>query len=53
MNAQREVAEGSGAEGAVAASFSATDCLRISVTLNPPSKKAGNGTRLPKRNIYK
>jgi hypothetical protein len=53
MNAQREVAEGSGGEGAVAASFSATDCLRISVTLNPPSKKAGNGTRLPKRNIYK
>jgi hypothetical protein len=39
MNAQREVAEGSGGEGAVPASFSATDCLRISVTLKPPSKK--------------
>jgi NAD(P)H-hydrate repair Nnr-like enzyme with NAD(P)H-hydrate epimerase domain len=33
MNAQREVTEASGGEGAVAASFLATDCLRISVTL--------------------
>lgn len=38
MNAQREVAEGSGGEGAVPASFSATDCLRISVTQTPIKK---------------
>jgi hypothetical protein len=40
MKAQRDVAEESGKEGAVPASFSAADCLRISVTFKPPSKNA-------------
>ena len=43
MNAQREVAEGSDGEGAVPASFSASDCLRISVTQTPHQKNAGTG----------
>ena len=39
MKAQRNVAEDSGKEGTVPASFSATDCLRISVTFKLQSKK--------------
>jgi hypothetical protein len=50
MNAQREVAEGSGGEGAVPASFSATDCLRTSVTQTPIKKMPAPDARtgLPK-----
>jgi hypothetical protein len=49
MKAQRNVAEDFGKKGAVPASISATDCLRISVTFKPPSKNAGSRTRLPRR----
>ncbi len=49
MKAQRELAEESGKEGAASASFAATDCLRISVTLKLHQKmSAGHdafGTR--------
>jgi len=40
MKAQRNVAEDSGKKGAVPSSFSATDCLRISVTFKAPKENA-------------